>query len=70
MKIIERIFDETTEEVTEIERELSKNEILEIEATQKLMKAKAAENSEKLEAKAILLAKLGITEEEAKLLLS
>ena len=68
MTYIERIHDISTGEVTE--REFTKAEIAELETKQ----AQAALIAEALEVKAAekaaLLVKLGITEDEAKLLLS
>jgi len=70
MKIIERIYDATTGETTDIERTLTAKEkadreaaIAQIEIDTNAKAAKAAE-------KAALLAKLGITADEAALLLS
>lgn len=70
MKKIEHIFDIETGETTIVERDETKDEKeirLAIEAEAKANEAAAAA---KAEAKAELLAKLGITEDEAKLLLS
>ncbi len=64
---MKRIINCDTGEV--IERELTAEEIAEQKATEaEFSKAKLAEEA-KAEAKAELLVKLGITEEEAKLLL-
>jgi hypothetical protein len=62
---IERIHNIETNEI--IEREMSDEEILK---RQQLLEAALAEQAEAVAAKAALLAKLGITETEAKLLLS
>jgi hypothetical protein len=68
MTYIERIYDASTGEITE--REYTSDEIAEMKSNE----AKAAEFTKELEVKAAqksaLLAKLGITEDEAKLLLS
>jgi hypothetical protein len=68
MTYIERIYDASTGEITE--REYTSDEIAEMKSNE----AKAAELTKELEVKAAqksaLLAKLGITENEAKLLLS
>jgi hypothetical protein len=70
MKIIERIVDLETGKTTEVEHTLTKSEVEQIQAKKAEMDAKAAEiESKKLE-KAALLAQLGITEDQAKLLLS
>jgi hypothetical protein len=70
MKITERIFDATTGETTDVERTLTAAEVKELEAIQ----AEAAKRQEIVEQKAsdkaALLAKLGITTDEARLLLS
>lgn len=52
------------------EIELTSQEIAEIETARKINSEKAAEQELKIKAKAALLDKLGITEDEAKLLLS
>lgn len=70
MKIIERVFDSTTGTSVDIERELTDIEIAEMEKAQAEAAARAVEQAEKETARQALLAKLGITEEEAKLLLS
>ena len=68
MTYIERIFNAETGETTE--RVFTKEEIEKVEATKKI-KAGLLVEQEKAEAdKAALLAKLGITADEAKLLLS
>jgi hypothetical protein len=69
MKINERIFDATTGETTDIERDETAQEIelrLKYEAD---IAAAAAEAEAAAIAKADILNKLGITEDEAKLLL-
>lgn len=70
MKIIEKIVDisNNTEEI--IERDATPQEIEEATRVQKEYAARMAEQAEKAELKKALLAKLGITENEAKLLLS
>jgi hypothetical protein len=70
MKIIERTFDATTGETTDIERDETAQETAgrlqrEAEIAEALNQAQAEAT-----AKAALLAKLGITADEAKLLLS
>jgi len=70
MKIIERIVDLQTGETTDVERTLSKTEVEEIEAKKAKIAAKAAELENKAIEKAALLAQLGITADQAKLLLS
>lgn len=54
----------------EIEREMNAEELADREAKKLALAARQEAESEAAEAKAALLAKLGITEEEAKLLLS
>jgi hypothetical protein len=70
MKIIERTFDAITGETTDVEREMTKDE----KESAKALAAEALARSEaaaiKATEKAALLAKLGITESEAALLLS
>ncbi len=69
MKIIEKIFNIQTGEESIIERDETLQEQEQREALE-ATKAKAeAESQAKAEAKAALLERLGITEEEAKLLL-
>jgi phosphopantetheinyl transferase (holo-ACP synthase) len=53
-----------------IEREMTVDELAQHEADKTLADTIAAENAAKEAARAALLAKLGITEDEAKLLLS
>ena len=68
MTYIERILDITTQEITE--RELTAAEIKKIDAAKLAAEKQANEEALKATAKAALLSKLGITEDEAKLLLS
>jgi hypothetical protein len=70
MKIIERTFNATTGETIDTERDMTKAELDQAakEAAQAL--ARSTAQAEKATAKAALLTKLGITEDEAKLLLS
>ena len=70
MKIIERIFNAQTGETVDIEREETAQEQAEREAAEAKFAAQQAEAEAKATAKAQLLAQLGITEEQAKLLLS
>lgn len=70
MKIIERIVDLETGETTDVERTLTKAEVDAIEAKKAERAAKAQEAATKAAGKAALLAQLGITEDQAKLLLS
>lgn len=53
-----------------IEREMNANELLQLETTKAKAEAEAQAAAQAATAKAALLEKLGITEEEAKLLLS
>jgi len=67
-KPIIRIHNSETDEV--IDREMTDQEFAEFEADQAVQAAEEAKAEAKATAKADLLAKLGITAEEAKLLLS
>lgn len=69
MKINERFFDAQTGETTDIERDMTAAELAEYNATIERKTKKAAEQAEKDAARQALLDKLGITEDEAKLLL-
>lgn len=70
MKTTEKIFDVSTGETTIIERDLTPDEIAAHKKAQAEAAERAAKAAEAAAAKAALLAKLGITEDEAKLLLS
>lgn len=70
MKIIEKIFDAQTGKETILEREETIDEKNDREKREKEIAEIEIENANKQNAKAILLEKLGITEDEAKLLLS
>lgn len=70
MKIIERTFDATTGETTEIEREMTKEEVENAARIASQAQEKAEADALKATEKAALLAKLGISAEEAALLLS
>lgn len=70
MKIIERIFDATTGETTDIEREMTAQEIAEIEVAKDKISERIAQQAEKDAARKAIFQKLGITEEEAGILLS
>jgi hypothetical protein len=70
MKTIEKIVDVITGTEEIIEREMTQEEISQYEIAQAEIAAKNAEQAKILEAKSALLEKLGITEDEAKLLLS
>ena len=65
---IVRIHNTQTDEV--IDREMNDAEFAQYEADQAAQAAKQAEAEARATAKAALLAQLGITEEQAKLLLS
>ena len=69
MKIKEIIFDVETEKTIEIERDLDAAEIAVIEENKKRVQLKNEELLEKEAHRKTLLEKLGITEEEARLLL-
>lgn len=70
MKKIEKIFDAVSGEETIIERDMTADEIAAYEKAQAEAAEIAAKAAEAAAAKTALLAKLGITEDEAKLLLS
>lgn len=69
MKITERIYDATTGETTDIERTLSAEEVAFREQLELESKSRAEEVAKSVAEKAALLEKLGISEDEAKLLL-
>ena len=68
MTYIERIFDAETGET--IERPFTKEEIAKVEATKKIKADLSIKQEKDAADKAALLTKLGITADEAKLLLS
>lgn len=70
MKIIEKEFNAITGKETIFEREMTDDELKQFEIDQKEIALRLKKESEKEIAKTALLAKLGITEDEAKLLLS
>lgn len=70
MKIIEKIVDIQTGEETILEREMTEVEKNQFDADEAAAKIAQAEFKAKSEAKAAILEKLGITEDEAKILLS
>jgi hypothetical protein len=70
MKIIERTFDAATGETTDVEREMTKAEKDQLAKDTAEALARSEAEAQKATEKAALLAKLGITDDEAKLLLS
>jgi hypothetical protein len=70
MKIVEKIFDVSTGEETIIERDETPQEEQERELFEQESKSKAEASAAVRANKAALLEKLGITEEEARLLLA
>lgn len=70
MKITEKEFNALTGEETITERDMTADEIAEREAAEARAAAKAQAEAEAAEAKAALLERLGITEAEARLLVS
>lgn len=70
MKIVERVFDAVTGKTTDTEREPTQFELELFDKTQKEATDLADKQLKVAAAKAALLEKLGITEDEAKLLLS
>lgn len=69
MKIIERIFNAETGKTTDIEREETSQEKTQREAFEAAQAVRQAEVATKAAARQALLNKLGITEDEARLLL-
>jgi hypothetical protein len=70
MKIIERTHNIQTGEIVDVEREETKQEATAREANEKEFAKQELESKAKATAKAEILTKLGITAEEAALLLS
>ena len=70
MKIIEKIFNVQTAEEIIIERDATPDEIADAQRAEAKALEFAAKEAATAAAKATLLEKLGITEDEAKLLLS
>jgi len=70
MKIIERIHDIETGKIQDIERDETPAEIALRTELEKNLVAEQTAEANKATAKAALLAQLGITEEQAKLLLN
>jgi hypothetical protein len=70
MKHIERIVNLTTGQTTDIERDLTQDEINKSEALAINLQQTFDQEADKATQKAVLLSKLGITEDEARLLLS
>lgn len=69
MKIIEKEFNTITGEETITERDATAQEIAERQAAEAAFAARQSELAAKAQARQALLDKLGITEDEAKLLL-
>lgn len=69
MLIIEKIYDVTTNEETIVEREMTAEELTSYERDKKILEAIKTERQAKEAARQALLDKLGITQDEAKLLL-
>ena len=69
MKHIERIFDAITGEITEVERDFTAAEIKQRAANRKENEAEAAKAEANAIAKSALLERMGITADEAKLLI-
>lgn len=70
MKIIERIFDASTGETTDVEREMTKSEIDQMAKDTADALARSQAQSAKEAEKAAVLAKLGLTAEEVAALLA
>ena len=69
MKTFEKIYNAETGEETIIERDLTAGELAEIKKWEEHIAENARIEKEIADAKAPILAKLGLTEEEARLLL-
>jgi FMN-dependent NADH-azoreductase len=69
MKEIEKIYDVENQKETIVERNLTAEEISQIEKRKEEIQKRIQENEERQTKREVLLVKLGITEEEAKLLL-
>jgi hypothetical protein len=69
MKIIERVFNSETGETTEVERTLTKADIDAIEAKKAEVAAKQQAEAAKAAARQAILDRLGLTADEAALLL-
>jgi hypothetical protein len=70
MKITEKIYDIKTGEETIVERDMTAEEFAQYETYQAAVAAQAAAEAAKAAEKAALLARLGISADEAKLLLA
>lgn len=70
MKIIERIHNVETGEIIDTERDMTPKELADYQAAQEAKAAQIAAEAAKVTARAAILDRLGISEEEAKLLLS
>ena len=70
MKTTEKIFDVSTKKETIVARDMTADELSAYQEEQVAQTAVEKLENDKVAAKAALLTKLGITEEEAKLLLS
>jgi hypothetical protein len=70
MKINEAFFDIETGEETVVERELTAEEVKKYKAAEAERLEVIKQHQKALAAKSVILEKLGITEDEAKLLLS
>lgn len=70
MIIQEKIHNIENNEIVEIQREMTPDELIAFEKNRKVIEDNLAKKAEESAARAVLLEKLGITEEEAKLLFS
>lgn len=70
MKTIERIFNVETGETVDIERDMTADELAQYNAVLERNAKELAEKAEKDAARKAIFDKLGLTEEEAKLLLN
>ena len=69
MKIVERVHNLETNEIIDIERDATSEELAEVNRAKAELESVLEAQKKAAIAKAALLEKLGITEEEAKLLL-
>ena len=70
MRYVEKIFDVKTNEETIIERDFTSEELIQIQEIQSKAEAERIESEKRSLARQAILDRLGLTEEEAKLLLS
>lgn len=69
MKIIERIHNVETGEISDVERELTPEELNALKESKAIAKAEEAESQARMAARKEILDRIGLTEEEARVLL-